>query len=294
MRRWAGPVLVVIALAALTVFAVGHYRMAILAMFGISAAHGQSIIFASIFGTLTLIILFLGATLLGISSPETGTVSPVWRVSRNVLITLIGAIFGWAVAIMYTPFGDADAARLHSLSQAITVFASGYLISKFDRFLEKSLFGADSSPSYAWVPMGLAICAFLSTKVMTFEARQYASDPDGVAVRFTSAPGAQVQAGDDKLVVDKDGLLKVAGKDYGPVAGGALIKFVIATQNVYVNGELVEPVQGPSAATAGKATPPMPAPPAGTPALPAAAPGRNDLNSETRGPPRSRATVETP
>ena len=266
LKKWGGPTIVVVLLIASVALLLGHYRAALLAMFGISGAHGQSIIFASIFGTLTLIVLCLGAILLGIYSPEAGAAPIVWRVSRNILVTLIGALMGWAVAIMYTPFGDADAARLHSLSQAITVFASGYLISKFDRFLEKSLFGADSAPSYAWIPMGLAICAFLSTSVMTFEARQYASDPDGVAVRFTAVPNAQLQAGNAKLLVDKNGRLTIAGKDYGPVAAGALIKFVIATQNVYVNGEPVEPVPPPSPPAANNATAPTPASSPTTPA----------------------------
>ncbi|MGI4880851.1 MAG: hypothetical protein ACRYG4_25580 [Janthinobacterium lividum] len=260
--------MIAVACIALVTYLVGHFRTAILVMFGISGAHGQSIIFASIFGVLSLMALFLGAMLLGIYSPEGGAVSPVWRVCRNVLVTLIGAIAGWAVAVMYTPFGDADAARLHSMSQAITVFASGYLISKFDRFLEKSLFGADGATTYAWLPMGLAVCAFLSTSVMTFEARQYANDPDGVAVRFTAAPNAQLQAGDATLAVGKDHRLRVAGKDYGPVTDGAQVKFVIATQNVYVNGDPVEQVRAatqPAAAAIGGATTPAPVPNLPTP-----------------------------
>jgi len=251
-NNWKGYIIlggaVVVALAVLLVI----FSSKLLEVLNIKGSHGQSILFSSFFGTTALIMLFIGSIIFGVSAPADDTAPAPWRVCRNFLVTMLGAIAGWAVAVLYTPFGDADAARLHSLSQAVTVFASGYLISKFDRFLEQSLFGANNAPKYAWVPLGLAVCAFAATTIMTFEARQYASDPDALAIRFAAATNAQFEAGEVKLVVDKDNKLSVAGKDYGPVSPGSLIKYVPATQNVYVNGEPVEqvPTVNPPAKTA--------------------------------------------
>ena len=93
-KKWGWPAVVVVLLIASVTLLLGHYRSGLLAMFGISGAHGQSIIFASIFGVMALIVLCIGAILLGIYSPEGGAAPVVWRASRNILATLIGALGG--------------------------------------------------------------------------------------------------------------------------------------------------------------------------------------------------------
>lgn len=91
----------------------------------------------------------------------------------NVLIAILGALVGWALGMFFAPFSENEAARFTSIGQAISVFVSGYAISKLDRFLEATMFQDKSSITIAWIRFGLLFCSMLLVMLTVFSNRSY-------------------------------------------------------------------------------------------------------------------------
>jgi len=91
----------------------------------------------------------------------------------NLLFCLMGAILGWATGILASPLDTSDAARFVTLGQAASAFLSGYVVSKLDRFLERTLFTADDVRPFAWRRLGLMTSAFLVLFIAVFLNRTY-------------------------------------------------------------------------------------------------------------------------
>jgi uncharacterized membrane protein YqaE (UPF0057 family) len=87
----------------------------------------------------------------------------VWIASKiggdfhlNLLICLLGFIIGWILGTLASPYSKTESTQFLSLSQAISAFISGYLISKLDRFLEVTLFTkVGEVQNHAWIRAGL-------------------------------------------------------------------------------------------------------------------------------------------
>jgi hypothetical protein len=239
---WAGLAVFMLAMVGgIAYFLIDHLQP-LERMAGISGAHGASAVFSVIFGLGALMVVTVTAVVLGVQSPVTdGALPRPWQVFRNILVVLLGALVGWALALLFTPFGDQDAERLHSLSQAMTAFASGYLVSKVDRFLERSLFDASGQPSDRWLMAGLFGAAMMATLLMTFSTRQYSVDApaQGPSVRFSVAGAPSLVVVDKiRIAIDKDRSLSVEGQNYGAVNIGSDVQYYSLDNRLYVDSVL--------------------------------------------------------
>ena len=94
---------------------------------------------------------------------------------QNLLICLLGFIIGWILGTLASPYTKTESAQFLSLSQAISAFISGYLISKLDRFLEIALFNKETGEAQylAWSQAGLFAACLLVTSLVVFINRTY-------------------------------------------------------------------------------------------------------------------------
>jgi len=99
----------------------------------------------------------------------------------NALIAIMGALTGWALGMFFAPYTSDEAARFSSIGQGISVFLSGYVVSKLDRFLEATMFTTSldagttiQTPSpIAWARIGLFVCSVLLIMLTVFTNRAY-------------------------------------------------------------------------------------------------------------------------
>lgn len=99
----------------------------------------------------------------------------------NGLLTILGALIGWALGMFFAPYTKDEASRFSSIGQGISVFVSGYVVSKLDRFLEATMFTTtvvagntvETPASITWVRIGLFICAVLLVMLTVFTNRAY-------------------------------------------------------------------------------------------------------------------------
>lgn len=99
----------------------------------------------------------------------------------NGLLTIFGALVGWALGMFFAPYTKEEESRFSSIAQGISVFVSGYVVSKLDRFLEATMFtstvvagnNVDIPSSITWVRIGLFLCAALLVMLTVFTNRAY-------------------------------------------------------------------------------------------------------------------------
>jgi hypothetical protein len=92
----------------------------------------------------------------------------------NYFVILLGALCGWVLGIFCSPYSETEAKNFVSIGQAISAFVSGYVLSKFDRFLEASLFVDTKIPQYhTWVRLGLFAAAAGIFALLIFSNRAY-------------------------------------------------------------------------------------------------------------------------
>lgn len=99
----------------------------------------------------------------------------------NALVTLIGALGGWAVGMFFVPYTKDEALRFAAVGKTVSAFASGYVISKLDRFLEIVMFqkvvqGGQQTEilvNDTWMRMGLFLCSMLLVFLTVFSNRSY-------------------------------------------------------------------------------------------------------------------------
>lgn len=188
------------------------------------------------------ILLFVGAYYLGAVEPSAPGEDPNrlkhWRVGRNLFAALGGTLLGWAVTLAYTPFGAADAESLSTIIQTLSVFVSGYLLSKVDRFLEGTLFQG-GKPTLMWVPLGLFVFGFLLSAIVVFVNRVYTTDVNrSSAVAFTaSTNNMEILLGQDSIAI-KDGKLRYSSNELSgaTIKAGDFIKLNPRTGKVEING----------------------------------------------------------
>ena len=57
----------------------------------------------------------------------------------NLAVLVFGLSLGWIVGIVASPYSRREQEHFTALSQAVAVFASGYLVGKLDRLVESCL-----------------------------------------------------------------------------------------------------------------------------------------------------------
>ena len=112
-----------------------------------------------------------------------GLVALAWRVggneigqapvARNVLLIILGILCGWVAGLFASPFSTEEKGEFAELKKAIYAFVTGYLLSKLDRFLERTLFEDNRDLAMAWEQAALFGAAFLTVALWTFIWRKY-------------------------------------------------------------------------------------------------------------------------
>jgi hypothetical protein len=99
----------------------------------------------------------------------------------NGLLSILGALIGWALGMFFAPYTSDEASRFSTISQGISAFLSGYVVSKLDRFLEATMFTTtetagttvEAPTTVTWVRIGLFTCSVLLVMLTVFTNRAY-------------------------------------------------------------------------------------------------------------------------
>ncbi|MBE3023058.1 hypothetical protein [Janthinobacterium sp. GW458P] len=122
-----------------------------------------------------IITLICGFFATGVLIWTAWTISPNGEVlAKNYLIILIAFLLGWTTGMYLSPYDRKEALKFVTIGQAISAFLSGYVLSKFDRFIENFLFGKNKLPIYDnWIHLGMFLASFLVACILVFTARAY-------------------------------------------------------------------------------------------------------------------------
>ena len=139
---------------------------------------------------LTSIAFVVGIALIWhLSSRVAGADASNSAKSLNRLVALIGGLCGWILGMLFTPYSDLEATQFAAVSTVVSVFLSGYIVSKLDRFLERTLFGSETSQAQeSWARAGLFVAAFLLVCVTLFTSRLYAATNLNTAGKIGISP----------------------------------------------------------------------------------------------------------
>ena len=123
----------------------------------------------ALFSTLVLLFLLCALVTIGhvIAQTDQGRI-------LNYFVLLLGALCGWALGIFSSPYSASEEKKFGSIAQAISAFISGYALSKFDRFLEASLFASAAVPQNdTWIRLGLFVASAGLFALLIFSNRAY-------------------------------------------------------------------------------------------------------------------------
>lgn len=242
LKKWAIPGVLVISAAAFLYFNIDKiWAHAAVALDGTN--HSATIVFTDIFGLLFGSFLVWLAFYLGDAEPTPANGTPLstsWHIGRNLFVSLAGALLGWGFAMANTPFGPEDADALNSIMKTLSVFLSGYLVSKLDRFLESTLFEANK-PTMHWVSMGFFSAAFILSAIVVFVNRIYMNEQERLAeLSFTIMPDQkplvfgpeQIRVDGKKIIFNGSELAKVE------VAANDFVRLFVVTREVQINGQV--------------------------------------------------------
>jgi hypothetical protein len=127
--------------------------------------HPYSLIFTGVFALLFGGLLVYLCVVLGRDQAAVGL---------NLLVSLLGALTGWALGMFFSPIDARDAKRLQFVGKTVGAFISGYLLAKVDPFLAEQVKIATESPSKVnWVRVGLCAASMLLGTVVVFVNRAY-------------------------------------------------------------------------------------------------------------------------
>ena len=87
-------------------------------------------------------------------------------------------LVGWALGMFFAPYSKKEQDSFSKIAAAISAFVSGYIVSKFDRFLESSLFGEEGPDFLSWLRAGLFFSALALAMLSVFSNRLYFGAPD--------------------------------------------------------------------------------------------------------------------
>lgn len=110
--------------------------------------------------------------------------------ANNILISILGGLIGWVLGALATPFDAIEGDKFLLLGKTATVFLSGYVVSKLDRFLEISLFAADTKDSISWSRIALFCSSCLVVAIFVFTVRDYLNFEDRRSLNAQSPSNA--------------------------------------------------------------------------------------------------------
>lgn len=132
--------------------------------------------------------IFFAYLIWHLTSVLSGAKTDESKKSANRLVALIGALSGWVIGMAFSPLTGTEQAHFTEISQAVSAFLSGYVVSKLDRFLEAKLFPVDTTTVESWSRIGLFSAALLLASVTVFVNRTY-------AFKGTAQAGAEASVG---------------------------------------------------------------------------------------------------
>lgn len=136
-----------------------------------------SVLFTNIFAPIIGLIVIATCFLIGVDwTIGINLTSGIYwtNVSYNFLIVVTGALLGWALGMFFSPFSEKEGASFSTIGQTVSVFVSGYVVSKLDRFLEATLFDAQKLPVPTnWWRTGLLFASLLLVMLTVFSNRAY-------------------------------------------------------------------------------------------------------------------------
>jgi hypothetical protein len=100
-------------------------------------------------------------------------VSATEKIPITYIACLCGAILGWIIAIITTPYDKADKGNIDSFVKTIGTFLSGYVLSKFDKVFEKAVKPELLLTDLVGARLMLTICCFGLTWIVVFVFRAY-------------------------------------------------------------------------------------------------------------------------
>ncbi|HWT39144.1 MAG TPA: hypothetical protein VN289_22855 [Paraburkholderia sp.] len=114
----------------------------------------------------------------------------------NYLLIVLGALIGWAIAMFSAPYGKSDKEALAQIGKLASVFVSGYVLSKLDRFVEASTFVNKDPIHENWIRVGIFAGAALLSLITVVTNRVYfrpdpsekVENPKSGAVKTASVP----------------------------------------------------------------------------------------------------------
>ncbi|MBB1634998.1 hypothetical protein [Cupriavidus sp. UME77] len=91
----------------------------------------------------------------------------------NYLLMLLGALLGWGGAMLFSPYGESDKGTFDHIGKLASVFLSGYLVSKIDRFIEATSFVDKAPVTETWIRAGLFTATALLALIFVVTNRMY-------------------------------------------------------------------------------------------------------------------------
>jgi VIT1/CCC1 family predicted Fe2+/Mn2+ transporter len=104
-----------------------------------------------------------------LAGPEQ-TVYPI-----TYIICISGSLLGWLIAIISTPYDKTDENKIGKFTKLVGTFLTGYILSKFDKVIEKVIDPGQILSSLIGIRLLLFICSFVLTFIVVFVYRQYAT-----------------------------------------------------------------------------------------------------------------------
>jgi hypothetical protein len=115
--------------------------------------------------------LFLGSAMLALSFYIGDDIKTI---SLSLTILVLAFAGGWFIGILISPYSRQEEEQFSTISKTASAFASGYLVGKVDKIIEKM-----TSPEFLLNPIaGFRLMAFVAaftiSMLITFVYRRYA------------------------------------------------------------------------------------------------------------------------
>ncbi len=93
--------------------------------------------------------------------------------ATNRLIALFGGLVGWGLGMVFAPYSKQDEARFEAVGKVLVAFASGYLVSKFEVYVNQALFPFHDNID-SWIQLCIFLVSLLLGALTVFTNRLYA------------------------------------------------------------------------------------------------------------------------
>lgn len=113
----------------------------------------------------------------------------------NLLVALLGGVLGWFIGTLASPYDKSESSRFLSLAQAASAFATGYLVSKIDKFFDITLYSENNTAinTVAWERVGLFAASLMVMALIVYINRAYYHDAMHPNVQPDQPPSPKIR-----------------------------------------------------------------------------------------------------